>query len=335
MKLLIFYKDFSKITKGVSHVGLGVTSQNTAEVLRQHRFDAEAVPVLDVKGVTDRLAHDKHVTHVVIGAAWVDAKTMEEIVKKYPNIKFCAVSHSNVGFLAIEPEAIRLLKDYKKIQDKYLNFSVGGNCHKFVKAWNEMYDTNLTLLPNLYHTQRIHRGNKNPSNTIKIGIFGSVRPLKNFVSAVGACLYIANYTCQNIEIYVSSGRDEGGATTIRAIDALVENVPNVKLIKSMWADHAAFRTLVSEMDLCMQPSYTETYNMICADSVVEGVPVVGSDAIDWIPDEWRALVDNVESIAMTGIYLMEHRQEESDKGWRALLKSVERGIKPWAEFLAL
>ena len=58
------------------------------------------------------------------------------------------------------------------------------------------------------------------------------------------------------------------------------------------------------MHLLLQPSYTESFNMVTADGVAEGVPSVVSHAIDWAPEHWKAMMDDVLDIARVGRYLL-------------------------------
>ena len=334
MKLLLIYKDFRAANPGVSHVGLGVTSKNTAAVLKREGIDAESYGVISFGDIVKRLSFND-VTHCVIGAPWVSVVEMETLITTFKDVKFARTSHSNFGFLAAEPPAIKLLRGYKELQDKYPNFTVAGNCDRFTHAWGRMYNTHVLYLPNLYNLE----GAKSlPAvridDTLRIGIFGSIRPLKNFVSAVAACIDISTRVNKKVDIYLSSGRDEGhGALTNRAIDELVIGLPNVKLIRSVWRDHSAFRQLVGSMDLLMQPSYTETFNMVSADGVAEGVPSVVSEVITWTPRSWIAPIDDVGKIAWTGLELLLHRGEEALAGLNYLQWYVADGLKYWRKWL--
>src|SRR5256885_8857503 len=58
----------------------------------------------------------------------------------------------------------------------------------------------------------------------------------------------------------------------------------------------SFRRLVRAMDIVLQPSYTETFNMVTADAVAEGVPVVVADSIEWVPRWWQARADEPRDI---------------------------------------
>jgi glycosyltransferase involved in cell wall biosynthesis len=42
------------------------------------------------------------------------------------------------------------------------------------------------------------------------------------------------------------------------------------------------------MNVLINCSYTESFNMVTADGIAEGIPSVVSDAICWAPAYWRA-----------------------------------------------
>jgi hypothetical protein len=51
------------------------------------------------------------------------------------------------------------------------------------------------------------------------------------------------------------------------------------------------------MDVCLQVSLTESFNITSADAVSMGVPLVGSPAIRWLPSRSQASVDSASAIA--------------------------------------
>ena len=89
---------------------------------------------------------------------------------------------------------------------------------------------------------------------------------------------------------------------------------------------------VAHMHLLLQPSYTESFNMVTADGIAEGVPSVVSSAVDWAPDHWKAETDNVLDIARVGRYLLHDPQAPAD-GREALAVHNRRGIAAWQAFL--
>ena len=72
--------------------------------------------------------------------------------------------------------------------------------------------------------------------------------------------------------------------------------------------------------------------MVTADGVLEGVPSVTSDAIDWVPSNWQAEVDDVNAIASTGVALL-HDPAASAHGLQHLNDHNRYGLALWTEFL--
>jgi hypothetical protein len=86
------------------------------------------------------------------------------------------------------------------------------------------------------------------------------------------------------------------------------------------------------MDLLIQPSFTESFNLVTADGVAEGVASVVSTAIEWAPSEWMANSDDAGHIARVGTMLL-FDPYAVRAGKRALTLSVEMGTQHWISFL--
>ena len=118
------------------------------------------------------------------------------------------------------------------------------------------------------------------------------------MSSAGAALELSSNLRVPLELWLSAGRAEGGGEyVIGAVQEMLTGLPNVKLVMNGWQTWPNFRKTIAHMHLLMQPSYTESFNMVTADGVAEGVASVVSDAIDWAPDDWKANVDDVLEIA--------------------------------------
>ena len=102
-----------------------------------------------------------------------------------------------------------------------------------------------------------------------------------------------------------AGRAEGGGEVVlSAVKEMLAGLPGVTLHLNGWQSWPSFRKTVAHMNLLLQPSYTESFNMVTADGVAEGVPSVVSSAIDWAPEDWKANVDDVLDIARIGRRLL-------------------------------
>jgi glycosyltransferase involved in cell wall biosynthesis len=114
---------------------------------------------------------------------------------------------------------------------------------------------------------------------------------------------------------------------------MLNGLPHVKLVENGWQTWTQFRQTVRHMHLLMQPSYTESFNVVTADGVAEGVSSVVSDAIDWAPKGWRAPVDDANAMARVGRKLLESRWAPR-QGLAALKRYNRKATHAWSEFLA-
>jgi hypothetical protein len=154
------------------------------------------------------------------------------------------------------------------------------------------------------------------------------------MSAAGAALEITHRYKANLELWLSAGRTEGGGDTIlRAARAMLEGLPNVKLVENGWQCWPKFRQTVAHMHLLLQPSYTESFNMVTADGVAEGVASVVSEAIDWAPENWKAMTDDVLDIARIGRHLLADPYA-AQEGLDALIFHNSDGVRAWQSFLS-
>jgi len=330
-RVVITYKNFP-VAHNVSHIGLGVSALNTAKVLQANGIHADVWPILSAKDLAARIqTTTPRPTHIVIAAPWLPTLDLQAyLVFRYPDINFAVVCHSNVGFLSPEPQAITNFRQDLDFEQGSLNFKAAGNSRRFVRFIQSSYERPCIWLPNLYYleakagTQR-HRWT---GGTIKIGSFGAVRPLKNTLSAAAAALEIAEKLHSDVDFHISVGRVEGGYTVVRAVEAMLTNSPRVTLVKDEWYQWPRFRSLIRSMHLLMQPSFSESFNMVTADGAAESIPSVVSDAIDWAPDDWKAEVDSPDSIARIGRHLLLDEFAGAE-GFAALERHNAAGLVAW------
>ena len=338
-RVALVYRDLSG--EGVSHVGLGISAAHTAKTLRQHGIWAEIWPSRDAKQIVERLRHvdaragergEVRPTHVVLAAPWVSTDDLARMAAEFREVAFVVVSHSNVGFLAADPHAIRLLRQTADLQLESHNVFVGGNSQKFTEWATEAWGVNAVWLPNLYCTTETfpHRNRRWDGGLLRLGIFGANRPLKNFISGAAAVVELAARLHVPTELYLSTGRNEGGSD--RALEEMTEDISNLRVIHTGWLSWPRFRRLLRAIDLVFQVSYTETFNIVTADAVAEGVPVVASDAIDWVPRWWQARADEPRDLARVAEHLLRDPNASND-GRRALEAYVEQGVLAWQRFL--
>lgn len=343
-RIIFAYKNFAA-NRNVSHIGLGVAGINTSKVLTHEGYIADVWPILDGNHLRmlinlDRSKHRKHahlppITHVNISAPWIKTEGLNQLCTLFPDIRFSVNCHSNVGFLQADPSGMKLIREGLELELAVQNFTMAANSEKMCEWVRHAYGSHCEHLPNLYylgnHMPRHHQPWR--GGVLKIGIFGATRPQKNLASAVGAAIEMAYELKAQTQIWISSGRTEGGGgTIINTVRAMVDGLPDVTLHEGGWRTWPAFRKLIGSMHLLLQPSYTESFNMVTADGIAEGVPSVVGEAIHWVPRSWQANVDEVFEIAQVGRYLLNDHFAARD-GMNHLKNYVQHGVRAWGEYL--
>jgi hypothetical protein len=338
-RVVLVYKAFGN--SSLSHVGLGVTASCTASALRRHGIWAEVWPAQDGKALAARLREadaravqrgQHEVTHVVIHAPFMLTEEVAELAHEFPNALFAVESHSNFGFLAADPHAVRLLRETAQLQQALHNVRVAGNSKRFSDVASDLWGVPVAYLPNIYELAEVNAPMRPPwpADSLRLGLFGAGRILKNGLTAAAAAVYLAKKLRVPTELYVSTGAEEDG--TNRALQELTDGVPNLTLVRTGWLPWTKFRDLVAHMHVLLQPSFTESFNVVTADGIAAGVPTVTSEAIDWVPKMWQANADDAGEVARVAEYLLRSPHAIED-GRVALTSYAAASVSRWRVYL--
>lgn len=332
MSVVLAYKNFAA-NRNISHIGLGVTALNTAKSLRAAGVSADVWPITSAVELRTRL-QSAEASHVVISAPWIPTTDVAQLCSEFRDTQFAVTCHSNLGFLQADPSAMRMLREGLELRRTSWNFRMAANCERLARWVPEAYGIPCAWLPNVYFLEGEHRKRERYSGgTLRIGAFGATRVLKNLMTAAGAALQIANSRRADLEFWISTGRTEGGASVLDAVRQMLNGLPHVKLVENNWQTWPQFRQTVRHMHLLMQPSYTESFNVVTADGVAEGVPSVVSEAIEWAPRSWKAPVDDANAVARVGRKLLDSRLAPA-RGLAALKAHNHRALEAWIGFLS-
>lgn len=344
MRVVIAYKNFAA-NKHVSHIGLGVAAMNNCKILEQNGIHCEIWPIVspaDLIVKLDASACDglSPVTHVVVSAPWIPITEWAKILHRYHRVHFAVNVHSNVGFLQADANGVANMEGCLQLEMGYPNFHFAGNSKAFCSWIRDAYAAHCTYLPNMYWLNGMTRVGRpgfhfgpGGGGTLRVGSFGAMRPLKNTMSAAAAAIEVASRLRCDVEFWVSGGRTEGGGDTVmRALVQMFQPIKFAELKTTNWESWPSFRRTVANMHLMMQPSYTESFNMVTADGIAEGVPSVVSHAIEWVPDHWKADNDDVGEIARVGRSLLFDNGAAAE-GLEYLSHYVEDGFRSWSKYL--
>ena len=335
MLTLIAYKNPNADNPACRHSGLGITASNLAEVLNDNSLPALALPVANGEALWSAIASRNDVTHVVICAPFFETAFLEKLCRQFPHVRFTVTYHSNWGFLQQDIWAVKCLTQQVRLQNCIRNFQVSGNCSEFTGATEIAFRTPVFLLPNLYY---LHGApdRKRPiwqDRDLHLGIFGATRVLKNLLTGAVAGIIIGRtIRAQRTFIHTSSGREEHGDGVMQTIRQLFQGLDNFELVEEPWSTWPDFQIRVRQMDLLLQPSFTESFNNVTADGVCEGVASVVGFPISWVPNTWKACPDDAREIAEVGIRLL-NDPAAARSGHDALSQHNSRGVETWRRWL--
>lgn len=329
IKLLIAYKSFS----AHSHTGLGITAANAVRVLRHVGIDARAVGFGNASELAKHVA-ESHITHVIICALWIPTAELDAMITANPDVQFGLVSHSNWTFLQADPNAVKLIREAISLAALRHNLAVGGNDMRFSESLGIIERMPTLCLPNLYDCIVPPRRSAHQvcGRTVRVGCFGAPRDLKNIVTAAAAALVMARQAGCDLELYLNSGREEGVATT--AVKQLLADRPTAKLVPVPWSDWNGFLDAISKVDVCLHPSFTESFMVVVADGIMRGVPSVVGETVGWAPRTWHAPADDANDIARVGTMLRNDPNAAYD-GYEALVRHVNNALPFWYAFLGI
>ena len=293
-----------------SHVGLSTGLYNSAkfmdDMLQAHGVDSRLEVAID-NNCIDRLITKHRPTHVIIEALWVVPTKFAVLCKLHPTVTWIIRLHSEMPFMAGEGNAMDWVGDYSG----YKNIIVSCNAPRMMREikfylklrnnWTEEESNQkVVYLPNYYPQEyKTKKFNRDKSH-IDIACFGAIRPLKNHLVQAFAALEFADQIGKKLKFHVNAGRIEmNGSPVIDNLKGLFQHIYDRghEMINHEWTPREQFLDLCSQMDIGMQVSFSETFNIVGADLISQGVPLVGTaDEIPWAVNGFCADPNNSASI---------------------------------------
>jgi len=291
-RVLFIYKNRSSYGDGqnypVDSFGLSKSARLIVEALNKAHIEAKSV------GVTDNNDIDREVTryrasHVIIEALWVVPSKFVVLLPLHPTVKWNVRVHSKTPFLANEGIAIDWIRQYLEMGDKYGNLSISGNNKDFVKEFRKLYafSKNIHYLPNMYTLFPTMPPIHHSEDVVRVGCFSAIRPMKNQLQQAIAALLMAEELGVKLEFHMNERAEQAGDQVLKNIKALFKDTKH-SLILHPWLKHAEFIELIRTMDLGLQVSLTESFNIVSADFASQNIPIVVSQDITWISRLYRA-----------------------------------------------
>jgi hypothetical protein len=306
-----YYSGENEYSSGynVLHSGLFNSASFVCDMLKDMGYETEIVHVIDNNCI------DREVTRfkpdiVVIEAFWCVPEKFDILSKLHPNVKWIIRNHSRLPFLANEGIAMDWTLKYAAYQNVFVSsnaLDTNEEIRVLIKnAYPNISDEELAIkcpyLPNYYPLnekfKKVDRcDRKNKADVIDVGCFGAVRPLKNHLIQATAAIKFANSVGKKLRFHINATRIENkGDEVLKNLKALFSHLEH-ELVEHEWAPHDQFLDMLEDIDIGLQVSYSETFNIVAADLVARCVPIVTSDQIEWVSSFFHADPNNSDDIA--------------------------------------
>lgn len=257
-------------------------------------IESKVIQVIDNNDI-DREVFRYKPTHVIIEALWVVPEKFDVLARLHPKVRWIVRLHSELPFLAQEGMAVTWLLKYAK----HKNVTVAFNSKRILEFF-EGIGVKALYLPNYFPVHESRTDKQCDESVIDIGCFGALRILKNQLSQAAAAIEFADNNHQKLRFHINGCSDrEDGAEILKNLRALFSGTKHI-LVEHPWLSPVDFIEVLKHMDIGMQVSFSETFNMVSAQMVCMFLPVVLSNEIQWASSISKAdptsIDDMVESL---------------------------------------
>lgn len=309
--------------------GLYNSALFVVEMLNALGIWAKLVQVCDNNDI-DREVAKWRPTIVIIEGLWVVPSKFSVLTELHPAVKWVVRCHSEIPFIAYEGVAMEWLSEYVKFH----NVSISGNSKYAVRDFTSIvvHRDKVHYLPNWYPLRDVRVRSKSPTDVLDVGCFGAIRPLKNQLIQGLAAVEFARHLRKRLRFHINGRTEQGGESVVKNLRGLMKATGN-QLVEHPWAPRPEFLERLSRMDVSMQVSFSETFDITAADSVALGIPLVTSDEVVWSSEWSQAIPTNTASIlAKLKIVTGSLRDRIAVENWTRLAQFSADAAVTWGHF---
>ncbi len=321
-------------TSGLSS-GLLNSVKFVSDMLVRQGIDSRAVQVVDGNCI-DREVYNYKPHFCFIEALWVTPAKLGEVARKHPYVKFIVRLHSNTPFAANEGIFTEWINQYLYMGS---NIEIHANSPEMFNTLKQLLGkenhSRIHYLPNYYPVDWKYKTYSPSQMFLHVGLFGACRPLKNQLLQAVAALKYADDKKQTLNLHINTGRTENnGAPVLKNLLNLFPTGSSARIVTHAWTDHEHFIDLIRDMDICLQVSFSETFNIVAADAVNNNIPVVTSSQVSWVNSAFHAdptSVDSIVSKMKRAMFVSKFRGQQVNK--YSLASYSERSALLWVDYI--
>lgn len=314
--------------------GLINSAAHVAKYLEEGEdYNCKIVSVIDANGIDKEMFEFKPDV-VIIEALWVPTAKLQEIMAlpRYSKVKFVVRVHSDIGYLSAETQALKLINEYRHLRSPRLTISF--NDKEFTEVISHSMKHEFAYLPNIIITKKPKSFHRDERKRLDIGCFGAMRLLKNQCFQALCAIKAADMLQKKLYFHITPNLNVANDPILENLKQIFEDSQH-DLVIHPWMPNDEFQKLVATMDLGLQLSFSESFNIVAADFVNNNRIIIVSEAIDWIPAEFKTSTSDYSEATHKIVQTYLHRNHEQHiiKLREALKAHNEKAIHIWKHFL--
>lgn len=285
MKILFVLKDRFYNKYHSKSYGLINSSKQVSKYLEKMGHECKIVQVVDGNAI-DSEVYEHKPNMVIIEALWITGSKMKELIEtpRYKHIKWVVRIHSDIGFLSAETLGLKYVNDYIELTKE--NLFVSCNNLEFNYYLSQTLQYPFVYLPNIIEI-KFRKPQEEYKQYMDVACFGSLRILKNQCYQAMCSIDAADQLGKILRFHITvdiniDHKNEISNPVLKNLEELFKDSRH-ELVKHYWLENDDFHVLIRKMDIGLQVSYTESFNIVSSDFVNQGVPIVVSDTIKWMP----------------------------------------------------
>ncbi len=288
LRILFFIKSFGP---GYNNSGVYDAAKYTADFIANEMSSYEKIEclVIPVKNEEEivKVTTDIPYNFIIIEGIWADPEKITNVPKYFMAVR----CHSQWSFM--DPFATSLIFKYSKMG--VLTIFNEYETYKIFKTTedNSFFQGECWYLPNVFPVHDdipfVPLSERSEPTKFKIGMFGELRPMKNHTMQAMVLRRVSKKLYEKYgittELHINTSLDADPVlNSIRTI--CFEEGSNLALKEHFWLKGEEFNKVIAEMNLGLQVSFTETFNLTSARFINNGVPVIASTAVSWLPKRY-------------------------------------------------
>ena len=307
--------------------GVATSTRMIVEGLVVSGYDAKVVGVSTESEIAHVVGRHQP-THVIVETLWVNPTYFDPLMEQFPDVHWIVREHSESCFRVLEPYAFEWIIEYLQRGIEVMSNSMRSAMDVVTLAEASQSDSSLaTWGPNIYPIPDDTRMEcrRHDDGTVHIGCFGAVRLMKNHITQAVAAIAFADKVGCSLRFHIN-GYDIPGYIDpiLNNLRLMFKKLPNHELVEHGWMTHDDFLVLLRSMDIVSQVSFTETFNIVAADAMYEGVPLVTSKEVSWLGSYAHRDANSSDDIAIGYTRIWEESESHANSRLHRQRRDMER-----------